>query len=216
MPGLTLISDLVSAGKEFGVFEFYLPFVIIFAIFWAILTKVKLFGDPFDTDKKKARMAKGINLIISLGASLYIMANTTLGFSFAMFLSGLFGGAFTVIMTIIAFTSVLFVAYAISTGKDPFAGKTLEKGWKYLAAFVVLAAIIFALAVYMSSAGTVIFPGLNIPGLELPSFPTIVAPSIGLTTSDLAIIFLVVITGLIIFYVTWGGRGDKSSTSGTS
>ena len=206
MAGFTLIADLVAAGKEFGVFEFYLPFVIMFAIFWGLLTKVKLFGDPI-----KNRTARGINLIISLGASLYIMANTTMGVSFAVFLSGLFGGTFMVILTIIAFVTVLYVTYAVSIGKDPFrvSGDDDKNRWKYLAGFTVLAAILFALGVYISSSGTAIFPGFVLPGFEVPSIPTIALPSIGLSSSDLAIILLVAFTGLIIFYVTWGGKEKR-------
>ena len=213
MAGFTLISDLVAAGKEFGVFEFYLPFVIMFAVFWAILTKIKLFGDPYGTEKQ-ARMARGINLIISLGASLYIMANTTIGISFATFLSGLFGGTFMVILTIIAFVTVLYVTYAVSIGKDPFRASTKgdKNRWKYLAAFTVLAAILFVLGVYISSSGTAVFPGFVLPGFEVPSIPTIALPSIGLASQDLAIIFLVVITGLIIFYVTREGKGTTTSS----
>ncbi len=210
MAGFTLIADLVAAGKEFGIFEFYLPFVIMFAVFWAILTKIKLFGDPYGDDKKQARMARGINLIISLGASLYIMANTAIGLSFATFLSALFGGTFMVILTIIAFTAVVYVAASVAKGGDPLVD---TPKWKYLAALTVLAAIIFALSVYISSSGTAIFPGFVLPGFEVPSIPTIALPSIGLASQDLAIIFLVVITGLIIFYVTWGGKGEKPAAT---
>ena len=217
MAGFTLIADLVAAGKEFGIFEFYLPFVIMFAIFWAILTKIKLFGDPYppaeEKKDKQARMARGINLIISLGASLYIMANTTIGISFATFLSALFGGTFMVILTIIAFVSVVYIATSVAKGGgEPFEAKWGTRNiWAFIATITVIGAIVFALSVYISSSGTAVFPGFVLPGFEVPSIPTIALPSIGLSSSDLAIIFLVVITGLIIFYVTWGGKGEKSA-----
>lgn len=218
MAGFTLIADLVAAGKEFGIFEFYLPFVIMFAIFWAILTKIKLFGDPYpaaeDKKDKQARMARGINLIISLGASLYIMANTTIGISFATFLSALFGGTFMVILTIIAFVSVVYVATSVAAGGEPFKAKWGTRNiWWFIAALTVIGAIVFALSVYISSSGTAIFPGFVLPGFEVPSVPTITLPSIGLSSSDLAIIFLVVITGLIIFYVTREGKGGTPPPS---
>jgi len=208
MPGLTLIADWVAAGQEFGVFDFYLPFIITFAIFWALLTKVKLFGDPFATEagkKKQAKVSRAVNLIISLAASLYIMANTGLGVSFAMFLSGLFGGTFMVVMTIIAFVSVVYIAATIAKGGDPFKVEEGRNIWPFIATFTIIGAILFALSVYISSGGAAFFPGLVLPGFEVPSIPTLLLPSINLTSSDLAIIFLVVLTGLIVLYVTWGG-----------
>jgi len=208
MAGFTLIADLVAAGQEFGVFDFYLPWIITFSIFWALLTKVKLFGNPYDADKTKRRMARGVNLIIALGASLYIMANTTAGVSFATFLSGLFGGTFMVILTIIAFVTVLYVMYTVTMGKDPLNGEEAEKNWKWIAAFAVLAAIIFALSVYTSTSGAALFPGFVLPGFEVPSLPTLVLPSINLTSQDLAIFFLFAVTAVIVFYVAWGG-GEK-------
>jgi len=220
MAGFTLIADLVAAGQEMGIFEFYLPFIITFAIFWALLTKIKLFGDPYPEDDKKkgqARVARSVNLIVALGASLYIMANTELGISFAAFLSGLFGGTFLVLLTIIAFTSVLYVAYSVAGGEDPFDTANKFLSWRLLAAFVVLAAIVFALGVYISSSGAAVFPGLVLPGFEVPSVPTLIFPSIDLSSQDLAIFFLVVVTALIVIYVSrggggGGGRGRRATT----
>lgn len=213
MAGFWAIADLVASAKEFGIFEFYLPFLIMFAVFWAILTKIKLFGDPYGTDKKTSKVAKGINLIVALGASLYIMANTAIGLSFATFLSALFGGTFMVILTIIAFVSVLYVIYSVSTGKNPFelpeGEKQQSKWWIRFAVFALIAAILLVLAVYISSSGMALFPGITLPGISLPSIPTIALPSLGISTQDLAIIFLVVVTGIIIFYVTWGGKGEN-------
>lgn len=212
MPGLTMIGDLIASGKEFGIFDFYLPFVIMFTIFWALLTKIKLFGDTSGDEKKAAKLAKGVNLIISLSASLYIMAFSPIGFSFTSFFSQLFGGAFMVILTIIAFISVLYVAAAVAKGDDPFEkgkGKEFIIGklkWEHLGMFAVLAAIVFVSGVYLSTSGTALFPGLVLPGFEVPSFPEIVLPTIGLTGPDMAILFMVVLTGLIIWWVTREGK----------
>lgn len=222
MDGTSLIADIVASAKEFGIFEFYLPFIIMFAIFWALLTKVKLFGDPFADKAGPRRLARGVNLIVALAASLYIMANTILGISFAVFLSELFGGTFMVILTIIAFVSVLYVVWTMAKGKNPLDlkdGEVISKNWTRLVAFAVVGAVLLALGVYVSTAGTAIFPGLTLPGFSVPDIPTIAFPSIpslALTTQDLAIILLVVFTGLIVFYVTWGGGKEPKARYSTT
>lgn len=204
--GYTLMADLIAAGQEFGIFEFYLPWIIMFSIFWALLSKIKLFGDP--TKDKTARM---VNLIISLGGSMYIMANTALGVSFAAFLSGLFGGTFMSIMAIISFVSVVYVMAAVAKGGDPFEAKIgKKKVWPFIAMLTVIAAVIFALSVYISSSGTALFPGFVLPGFEVPSIPTIVLPSINLSSQDLAMFFLFAVTALIVVYVTWIGKGETA------
>jgi hypothetical protein len=214
MAGFTLIADLMAAGQEFGVFEFYLPWIIMFAVFWAILAKIKIFGDP------KQQGAKAINLIISLGASMYIMANTAIGINFATFLSALFGGTFMVILTIIAFVTVLYVVFRASLGKDPLkVGKGERNWWKYLMIFAALGAIVLVIGVYTSSSGTSLFPGLglDLPGFELPSLTSGVGaglPEINISTQDLAIIVLVALTGLIVFFVVWKGGDLEDAVEG--
>lgn len=213
MSGFTMISDLVAAGQDFGVFEFYLPWIIMFAIFWALLTKIKIFGDS-EKEGKSGKTAKAVNLIVSLGASLYIMANTAIGISFASFLSVLFGGTFMVILTIIAFVAVLYVIAASSMGSDSWDAKGGFKGrWKWVIAFAGIGAVILVLGVYISTAGAALFPGITIPGFDLSStstpIPSFGLPSINLSTQDMAIIILVVITGAIIFYITYGGKPEK-------
>lgn len=216
MAGFTLMSDLMAAGQEFGVFEFYLPWIIMFAIFWAILGKIKLFGDPA---KRGNKSAKAINLIISLGASMYIMANTELGINFASFLSMLFGGSFMVIMSIIAFVTVLYVIFTSSLGKNPFEADERQKRiWKFIVIFAALAAVLLVIGVYISSSGTELFPGLNLdmPGFDLSGLTGglggVGMPEINISAEDLAIIALVGLTGLIVFYVVFSSGEVEKAT----
>ncbi len=39
------IADLIIQFKEFGIFDFYLPFMIMFGILYSILARSKIFGD---------------------------------------------------------------------------------------------------------------------------------------------------------------------------
>ncbi len=198
---MSAFTELIATGKDFGIFDFFLPFLIMFAIFWAVLTKIKLFGDPYGDNKKEARLAKNVNFVIALGGSLYLLSSTEIGFSFATFLSGLFSGAFMVILTTIAFVSILFVLYAVTKGQDPFDGDTVAKHWTLLAFLTVVAAIIYVVSTLISTSGKAIFPGIVLPGFELESYPLVVFPSMGLTSQDIAIIFMVGMAALIMYYV---------------
>jgi len=60
--------EVIELLKEFGIFQFYLPFVITFAIFYGLLSKSKIFGDS-DKDKR----VRNINLFISLSAALFVL-----------------------------------------------------------------------------------------------------------------------------------------------
>jgi hypothetical protein len=102
---------------------------------------------------------------------------------------------------------VLYVAAAVAKGDNPLEDKIIGKiEWKHIAVFGVLAAMVFVSGTYISTSGTALFPGLVLPGFEVPSFPEIVLPTIGLTGPDVAILFMVVLTGLIIWWVTREGK----------
>lgn len=168
--------DVVSTLKEIGVFEFYLPFIIVFAVFFGLLTRTKLFGEQ-----------RGIAVVVALTAAGFIMVYTPAGITFSQFLAQFFGGAVAVILTFI----VLIVLVSMIGGILPDMCNDIFKGnvlWLLLA-FVALIVV----GVFISSGGTAIFPGLKIA-------PTQLFSSIGgLDITTLSIIFLVTGLALIVF-----------------
>jgi len=40
------LAEIVASAKGFGIFDFFIPFIIMFAIFYGLLYKTKIFGDP--------------------------------------------------------------------------------------------------------------------------------------------------------------------------
>ena len=181
------IADFFALAQQAGIFHFYLPFVLVFAIFYGLLTKSKVFGDP-----KQDKTAVRLNAIISLVAALYVIGFTPVGvqlISFADYLATLFTDAAVVIVTLLVFLMILWMLIPIKTAE-------LSKWWYIL---VVIAALI-ALALFFNAGGSAIF-----------GFVGNIGGGIGLSGQDIAIIVLIVITVLVIYWLT---RGESSGDGG--
>lgn len=179
--------DVVGTLKDIGVFEFYLPFLLVFAIIYGLLNKIQIFGDK----------AKGINVIVALAIAGFTMVATPVGITLSQFLANFASQWIVVILTIVAI--VVFVSLLTSGGL--FKKETLEgffqKG-NLTIALILLA--LLAVGVFISSGGTSIFPGLKI------STRGLFGPVGGINTNTLALIALIVGTGVIIFLFTRSGE----------
>lgn len=180
------IADLIVAGKDLGVFQFYLPFIILFAIIYGLLTKSKVFGEK----------ARGLNAIIALAFAFFIM-EYALAAPLETFFAQFAGTTMAILIGIIGFLMVTYMLLAVVGGEMPDAKK--------YAKYVVLIGIILAIGAYLASGGAAIFPGISIgspTGGITGGIPGISA----LTMSDIAIIALIVLT---LALVIWLIRGEK-------
>lgn len=185
------IADLVAAGKEFGIFTFYLPFIITFGIIWGLLTKSKVFGAP---DEKHAKV---INLVISLAASLFVMAYTPIGVTIGTFLSNLFAGTLIVIVTLLAILMIVFIVSGVT-------GMPMKPGRK-MGIVIILLLIAIGIGVFISSGGTAFFPGLTwgiVPAVPIELIAW-------LTTQDAAILILVILTGLVLWWTVKESKEER-------
>lgn len=179
MAGIDLIANFFTLIQQAGVFHFYLPFVLVFAIFYGLLTKSKVFGDD--------KLSKRLNAIIALIAALYVVGFTPVGvqlISFADYIGVLFTDAAVVIVTLLVFLLILFMLIPTKT-------KDLSGWWNIL---IVIAALI-ALALFFNAGGGAIF---GIFG----SF----SGGLGISGQDIAVIVLVLITVFVIYWLT---KGEK-------
>ena len=167
-------SDLLSIAKDIGFFQFYLPFVLTFAIFYGLLEKVKIFGDK----------SRNINLIIALVAALYVIGFTPVGITFAQFLSNFFGQVGIILVSLIALGMIFFVLV-------PLSGKEVKDLFnpKYL---IPIAALL-AIGAYLSSGGLSLFPGISLPSGGF---------GLGLSDQDIVILIIIVLTILVIWWLT--------------
>jgi hypothetical protein len=166
------IRELIAIGEAMGVFQFYLPFLISFAVLFGLLQKSAIFGPPEKT--------KRINAIISLAIATYVMAYTPIGLTVGQILMTLLGGTFLVLITLVA-------TFLILTVMLPFFGVEIGKAPKK----VLLPLLLIAGALWVISGLPLLVPVVPIP----------LIPPIPLTPADLMIIAMVVFTGLIIYWM---------------
>jgi len=190
------LADLVVLAKDYGVFEFYLPFIILFALFYGLLNKIKLFGDPFEGKSGEVRMARSINLIFSLAAAFFLMAYTPVGITLTEFFATMFTQTTIVITTLVSTGIIVYLLMAV-IGKRPedIVGET--------GGVIKLVAIIgglIAIGIFISSGGLSIFPGLG-EG-TLPS-------SLGISTQDAMVLGLILLTAIAMYWIVHEPKEKK-------
>lgn len=171
-----VFQQTIELLRQLGFFSYFFPFVLMFAIFYALLTKSKIFGDP------KEKSVKRINTVISFIASFFVLALTPL-VDLAAFLSAFFG---TLFMILVALLSFLIIAFMVIPSED----WEKNKG-KYLKFLAPICAII-VIAILLTSSGYSFFPTLQ---------PTSM-PKVEISTQDLLIILLVFGLIFVIWFVT--------------
>ena len=179
-------ADLLSIANNMGFFQFYLPFVLTFAIFYGILEKIKIFGDK----------SRNINLIIALALSFYVISYTPVGITLAQFLSQFFTDISLLLFTLLGLGMILVVLMAL-------AGKNLDDIGKLKSIIPIglLLAVLLVLGAFISSGGLSLFPGINLPG----------GAGLGLSDQDIVIL---VIVGLTILLIWWLTKEDKKPSRG--
>ena len=182
-------AEVVAAWKDYGIFEFYLPFVLMFAIFYGLLTKSKIFGDP-----SKEKRVMNINVIVSVVAALFVMVYTPAGITLTAFFGTFFTQVMVILATILSFTLILYMLLPAGAIEEMF--KNPAKYAKYI---IPIAALI--VLVLFVSAG-----GLELLGIEIggPGVPSVGLPGLGLSTQDIVIIFLILSFVLVVWILTRG------------
>ncbi len=192
---MVTFADLIAQAKDLGIFQFYLPFILMFAIFYGLLDRAKIFGED--------AAGKRINIIIALSFSAFLLVYTPVGpaaLTLSQFLTNLAGSTLVVVLTILVFMLITVMIVVPTAGEDKL--KDISKDVKW----IVLAAIILAVGVFASSGGLSIFPGIS---LGTGSAPIFQFP--GLSSSDLALIVVFVLTALVVIYASSSGEKQNPS-----
>jgi len=181
--GSTAFSSVIETWRRFGVFDFILPFMLVFAIVYGILERTELFGP---------KVGKSVNAIIAFT----IAMTTTLTSWFIGFLTGFLPWVSTI--SLIVVTGLMLVAIF---AKD-FSSMLKDRESIVLKIGAVIVAV--------SLGAVLIYLGGPIWGLF--DFSGIMA-AVGLTANDLwgLVFFAGFLIALVL--IGWGGGKDKSNGS---
>jgi len=166
-----------------GLYDFYLPFLLVFAVSYGLLSNAKIFGDPSSN-----KVARVVNLILSMGMGLIIAPFSA---PLVSYLIGLFGGGLVVIFTLILV--LMIVGLSIGLTGEAETKKLFEKLPK---AFLGFGAIVGILLFFTSG-------GLNLLGLG--------GVGGGIPSIDPSTIALLVMIGVTILVVVYLAGGQKQS-----
>ena len=184
-------ADIIELWKAQGVFEFYLPFVLMFAIFYGLLSKSKIFGD-----EEKERRVRNINVVVSIVAALFIMVSPV-GVSLTTFFGAFFTQTMVILTTMLAFMLIIFMFIPHTS-----VGDFMKEPMKYAKYFIPLA-LVAVLAIFFASGGPKIF-GINIGsvggGLNFPG--------LGLSSQDIVTLIMILGFLLLVLYLTRGGSDE--------
>lgn len=175
---MVLLEELVKKLAEFGIFTHYLPFLIVFVMVYAVLTKTKIFGEQ-----------KRISGLIALIAALYVM---TMGSTLGLFLASFFAGGVTILVFFLMF--LMIVGLVIG-----------ERAWrsfetnKPLTGVFLVGIIIAAFLFYMSG-------GFELLGINFPKTGNLPA-GLGIDQNTLIIVCVLIVTALLIWWMI-GGKDD--------
>lgn len=177
-------SNFFTLAQNAGVFDFYLPFVLVFAIFYALLTRSRIFGSD--------AQGKRISAIVALVAGFYVVGYTPVGgvlINFASYLGNLFTSAAVIIVTLVVFLMIIYLVVPdINTKKF--------KGWWQV---LILLIGLLVLAMFFNAGGGQIFGFVNNLGI-----------GINFSGQDFAVIVLILITVAVIYWLT---KGESSKSS---
>jgi len=120
--------DIMYEWSRFGVFDILLPLILIFAVVFAILEKINVFGN------------RGVNLIVALVIGFFTISNPYVS-GFFMYLFSNLGLGIAVLVALIVLLGVAI---------EP-SGNT----WKWL--FGIVGALLFLVVLGRSGAFTVLF-----------------------------------------------------------
>ena len=98
-----------------GVYEFYFPFILTFAIFYALIRRTRVFG--------KDKVANNISTLISVIAAFYVMAFSPFATTISSFFATFFAGTSILLVTILSFLMVTMMLFG------PFWTKFEDMEW---------------------------------------------------------------------------------------
>lgn len=130
--GWTGFRDIIYQWQQIGVFDVILPLLLIFAVVYAILDKIKILGEN-----------KAINIIISLVLAFFAVSNLYVS-NFFMYLFSYTGVGIAILLAIVILLGL-------------FAGNEEDGKWKWILGIGGFLVLIWVLSRAFTDYGVVIF-----------------------------------------------------------
>lgn len=182
--------------SEIGFFQFVLPFLLTSAIFYGLLRKSKVFGDP--------EQNVVVNAIVALTAGMMVWAYPILaGVDIEKQLSAFF---FQGIASMLAVVIALLVAGMFFEEDLPKKISGIVKGGKGMGIVIGGGLIVAIVALISSGLGSILLPNFGAYGLNV----NLGGGGLGyIDQSTILSIVVVGVMGLIVVGIVWGGGGKK-------
>ncbi|MEM5792784.1 MAG: hypothetical protein QXY45_00275 [Candidatus Aenigmatarchaeota archaeon] len=186
---MSLLSNIKDLLFRQGIYEFYFPFLLTFAIFYALIRRTRVFG--------KDKTANRISLVVSLVAAFYVMAFSPIATPISSFFSSFFAGTSVILVFILSLLMITMMLFG------PFWTKIEDmEWWGQKIKWFILTGALLALLLFVLSGGIGLFGIIIPPNLWIP----------GISGDDLAIILLILLTGVIVFAVQSEEIGEEEDS----
>jgi hypothetical protein len=154
---VTTITDILNIWNDIGVFSYVIPFLLIFAVVFAILKKTKILGDDNDSILAIISVAVGLLALqfdfvsdfysvifpkFGVGLSIFLVLIIFLGF-FYQPVDGKWSGAMTWIGWVVGIGVVLWAVTSWGGWNDSFFGWWLSDNfWAIIVGLLIVGTII--------------------------------------------------------------------------
>ena len=180
-----IFDSLIGVASQAGIFAFYLPFLITFALLYGLLSRIGIFG-------QSNRMTNALNAIIAFSIALFVIGFTPAGVTLGKFFGTFFSQTTIVLVTFIIGMVVLVLlgqtlGPVISVTKE---GDIKERGFVF-GKYVALVLVLVVVGVFVNSGGLQAL-GISNTAVILP----------GISMQDLLIIGFILLTAAIVVWVS--------------
>ncbi len=183
---MSSLENVINNLQSAGIFEFFLPFILIFAVVFGLMQKVGIFGDKKESEVRK------LNALIAFVFAAFIMIYPTtndLVFNLTDYIANFVGGTFIFILGIISF---MIMAFMISNASGE---KNDDKSKFKLGSTSIGIALVLVIALFLTSGGVLSLGGLQFNSNFNLNFGNI-DPNV------IALIGVLVAVGVGIWYLT--------------
>ncbi len=186
---MAALDRLITIMQQQKVYEIYLPFLLTFSIFYALLRKSKIFYSAAGTAQDK--IGNNITIVVSVVAALYVTIFTPVGITISHYFAMFFTQASVAMIALL----VLIMISSMLMSMPFFEGeKRVQEVLKNWVGIVLGLGVLLVLIMFASSGGLNLFTRF---GLRLNIDP-----------ADFGLILLVLGTVAIIFLAT---RGEEET-----